>query len=173
MRQRTDLRLQAIAEAAEARQRHGHDDSKTAGHNVPNSRGQRELPRQASVRPKHEEDAAADTIDLSRHDPRQGYRGDEACDACSVLGLLNRGEAENVGTLKLYPTDALDPRNGARLRNVLPLLIDESTRQFLERRIIMSEEIKRSSHFTLVIGNPPYKNNSTRTLAQVASSLLL
>jgi hypothetical protein len=87
----------------------------------------------------------------------------------TVLGLLNRGDAENVGTLKLYPTDALDPRNGARLRSVLPLLTDESTRRFLERRITMSEEIKRGSHFTLVIGNPPYKNNSTRTLAQVAS----
>jgi len=85
------------------------------------------------------------------------------------LGLLNRGEAEHVGSLKLYPTDALDPRNGARLRSVLPLLTDESTRRFLERRILLAEEIKRSSHFTLVIGNPPYKNNSTRTLAQVAT----
>jgi Eco57I restriction-modification methylase len=87
----------------------------------------------------------------------------------TVLGLLNRGEAEDVGTLRLYPTDALDPRNGARLQSVLQLLIDESARRFLERRIVMSEEIKRSSHFTLVIGNPPYKNNSTRTLAQVAA----
>jgi hypothetical protein len=87
----------------------------------------------------------------------------------TVLGLLNRKQAEQVGILKLYPTDALDPRNGAKLRSVLPLLTDDSTRRFLERRIGMSEEIKRSSHFTLVIGNPPYKNNSTRTLAQVAS----
>ena len=86
----------------------------------------------------------------------------------TVLGLLDRSQAEQVGTLNLYPTDALDPRNGAKLRSVMPLLTEESTRLFLERRIAMSEAIKRSERFPLVIGNPPYKNNSTRTLAQVA-----
>src|SRR6185437_6561987 len=33
----------------------------------------------------------------------------------TILGLLDRESAEEVGTLELYPTDALDPRNGAKL----------------------------------------------------------
>jgi hypothetical protein len=76
--------------------------------------------------------------------------------------------AEAVGSLRLYPTDALDPRNGARLRSIMPLLTDESTRAFLRNRIDLSESVKQRAHFPLVIGNPPYRNNSNQTLAQVA-----
>lgn len=86
----------------------------------------------------------------------------------AVLAHLDRAEADAVGALRLYPTDALDPRNGARLRSILPLLSDESTKAFLRQRIELSERIKQGSRFHLVIGNPPYRNNSDQTLAQVA-----
>lgn len=86
----------------------------------------------------------------------------------AVLARLDREEAEEVGTLQLYPTDALDPRNGARLRSIMPLLADESTRAFIQHRIELSETVKQQSRFPLVIGNPPYRNNSNQTLAQVA-----
>ena len=86
----------------------------------------------------------------------------------AVLAHLDRGEADAVGALRLYPTDALDPRNGARLRGIMPLLSDESTRAFLRQRIELSEHVKQGSRFHLVIGNPPYRNNSDQTLAQVA-----
>src|SRR5205814_7898465 len=86
----------------------------------------------------------------------------------AVLAHLDRQEAEAVGSLRLYPTDALDPRNGARLRSIMPLLTDESTRAFLRNRIDLSETVKQRAHFPLVIGNPPYRNNSNQTLAQVA-----
>jgi methylase of polypeptide subunit release factors len=86
----------------------------------------------------------------------------------AVLAHLDRQEAEAVGTLHLYPTDALDPRNGARLRTIMPLLADESTRAFLRHRIDLSESVKQRSRFPLVIGNPPYRNNSDQTLAQIA-----
>lgn len=86
----------------------------------------------------------------------------------AILARLDRTEAEEVGSLRLYPTDALDPRNGARLRSVLPLLADESTRVFIQQRIELSETVKQQSRFPLVIGNPPYRNNSNQTLAQVA-----
>jgi hypothetical protein len=86
----------------------------------------------------------------------------------AVLAHLDRDEAEAVGSLRLYPTDALDPRNGARLRSIMPLLADESTRAFLRTRIDLSETVKQRSHFPLIIGNPPYRNNSNHTLAQIA-----
>jgi len=86
----------------------------------------------------------------------------------AVLGLLDRTEAEAVGTLQLYPTDALDPRNGAQLSRLLDILTGESVRSFLRRRIHMSERVKRQTRFPLVIGNPPYKHNSGRTLVQMA-----
>ena len=86
----------------------------------------------------------------------------------AVLARLDRAQAEEVGTLQLYPTDALDPRNGARLRSIMPLLADESTRAFIQNRIELSETVKQRSRFPLVIGNPPYRNNSDQTLAQVA-----
>jgi methylase of polypeptide subunit release factors len=86
----------------------------------------------------------------------------------AVLAHLDRNEAEAVGMLRLYPTDALDPRNGAKLRGILPLLTDATTRAFLLQRIELSEALKQQAHFPLVIGNPPYRNNSDQTLAQVA-----
>lgn len=86
----------------------------------------------------------------------------------TVLGLLNRHQADAVGSLNLYPTDALDPRNGAQLRSVLNLMTEGSIRNFLQRRIALSEQVKQRSRFPLVIGNPPYKHNSTRTLAQMS-----
>ncbi len=86
----------------------------------------------------------------------------------AVLGLLDRVQAEDVGNLQLYPTDALDPRDGAHLRSLLPLLTEESVRSFLLRRIDMSERVKQRARFPLVIGNPPYKHNSGRTLGQMA-----
>lgn len=86
----------------------------------------------------------------------------------AILALLDRSDAESVGSLKLYPTDSLDPKNGAHLRTVLTLMTEESVRNFLLRRIQLSEEIKRRSRFPLVIGNPPYKHNPNRTLIQMA-----
>lgn len=86
----------------------------------------------------------------------------------AVLAHLGRHEADAVGALQLYPTDALDPRNGARLRSIMPLLSDESTRAFLRHRIELSERVKQRSRFHLIIGNPPYRNNSDQVLAQVA-----
>lgn len=87
----------------------------------------------------------------------------------AVLAHLDRQEAEAVGTLRLYPTDALDPRNGTKLRGIMPLLTDATTRAFLLQRIELSEAVKQQAHFPLVIGNPPYRNNSEQTLAQVAA----
>ena len=46
-----------------------------AGHNVTNPSGQCKLPRHASISPKHEKEAASNTINLSRHDPRKRCRG--------------------------------------------------------------------------------------------------
>lgn len=86
----------------------------------------------------------------------------------AVLAHLDRTQADAVGTLPLYPTDTLDPRNGAKLRGILPILTDENTRAFIQQRILLSETIKQQSHFTLIIGNPPYRNNSNQTLAQIA-----
>lgn len=86
----------------------------------------------------------------------------------AVLAHLDRQQADAVGTLPLYPTDTLDPRNGARLRGILPILTDENTRAFIQQRIALSETVKQQSHFTLIIGNPPYRNNSDQTLAQIA-----
>lgn len=87
----------------------------------------------------------------------------------TVLGLLHRKEAEEVGTLQLYPTDALDPRNGAHLKSLLNFFTDDGVLAFLRHRIDLSERVKRQSRFPLVIGNPPYKHNSNRTLSQMAA----
>ena len=43
----------------------------------------------------------------------------------TVLGLLDRLQADAVQDLQLYPTDGLDPANGGRLRAILPLLAGE------------------------------------------------
>ena len=85
----------------------------------------------------------------------------------AVLGQLDRGQADEVGELHLYPTDALDPTNGERLKLYLPLFAP-GLREFLRGRIALSERVKRAERFDVIVGNPPYLNNSTRTLAQVA-----
>ena len=87
----------------------------------------------------------------------------------AVLSQLDRVTAETVGDLHVYATDALDPRNGQFLKQILPLIPDEDYKTFIEQRIQISAEVKRNGSFTVVIGNPPYKNNSNLTLAQVAS----
>lgn len=87
----------------------------------------------------------------------------------AILGQLNRHEAEQVGDLHVYATDALDPRNGQYLKQVLPLIPDEDHKHFVKERIRISTEVKQSGKFTVVIGNPPYRNNSNRTLSQIAS----
>src|SRR5262249_32786575 len=62
-------------------QQRSHNDGNAARRNVPNPRGQRELPGQASVSPKYEENPARDAVDLSRYEPMQRDRGDQPCDA--------------------------------------------------------------------------------------------
>jgi type I restriction-modification system DNA methylase subunit len=86
----------------------------------------------------------------------------------SVLSELDRNEAEQVGDLRLYATDALDPRNGQYLKGILPLVPDPDYKQFIEQRIRISAEVKRTGVFNVVIGNPPYRNNSRLALSQVA-----
>jgi hypothetical protein len=86
----------------------------------------------------------------------------------AVLSQLDRGEADQVGDIQLYATDALDHMNGHYLRLILPLITDPVDQAFIEQRIRISTEAKRHGAYTLVIGNPPYKNNSALTLAQVA-----
>ncbi len=86
----------------------------------------------------------------------------------SVLSNVPREDALRVADLRLYTTDALDPRNGRYLKQVQPLFDDATHREFLQRVIEVSSRIKRHDHFPVVVGNPPYKNNSALTLAQVA-----
>jgi N-6 DNA Methylase len=87
----------------------------------------------------------------------------------AILGQLDRTQAESVGDLRVYATDALDPKNGQFLRQILPLIPDEDYKNFIEQRIRISAEVKQRGTFTVVIGNPPYRNNSNRTLSQVAA----
>jgi hypothetical protein len=87
----------------------------------------------------------------------------------SILSHLSRSEAGKVGDLRVYATDTLDPRNGKYLKEILPLVPDPDYKQFIEQRIKLSSEIKQRGQFTLVIGNPPYRNNSSMVLSQVAS----
>jgi len=86
----------------------------------------------------------------------------------AILSQLDRHQAELVGDLHVYATDSLDPRNGQYLKQILPLIPDESQKNFIEERIRISAEVKQSGKFTIVIGNPPYRNNSNRALSQVA-----
>ncbi len=86
----------------------------------------------------------------------------------AVLGLLTREHADDVTDLSIYATDALDPRNGKYLRSILPLVVDEDYKRLIEQRVQLSEQIKKEGRFTLIIGNPPYRNNSARTLAQIS-----
>jgi hypothetical protein len=86
----------------------------------------------------------------------------------AILGQLDRNQAAQVGDLHVYATDALDPRNGQYLKQILPLIPDQDHKNFIEERIRISSEVKQSGKFTVVIGNPPYRNNSNRTLSQMA-----
>ncbi|WP_353061944.1 N-6 DNA methylase [Tunturibacter psychrotolerans] len=86
----------------------------------------------------------------------------------AILSQLDRNQAEQVGDLHVYATDALDPRNGQYLKQILPLIPDENYKNFIEERIRISAEVKQNGTFTVVIGNPPYRNNSNRTLSQMA-----
>jgi hypothetical protein len=88
----------------------------------------------------------------------------------AVLSQLSREEAEALPGLRLYPTDALDPSNSGPLEAILPLLTEERLRNFLTTQITLSQEDKSASAYEIVIGNPPYHNNSRRTLAQVAET---
>ena len=87
----------------------------------------------------------------------------------AILSHLNRRQATTVGDLHVYATDTLDPRNGKYLREILPLVPDPDYKQFIEQRIRISAEVKQTGSFTLVIGNPPYRNNSQLVLSQVAA----
>ena len=86
----------------------------------------------------------------------------------AILSSLDRDEAGEISEMNLFVTDTLDPRNGQYLKQILPLITEPDYKSYLEQRIHVSAELKRGGIFNLVIGNPPYRNNSTRTLAQVA-----
>jgi len=86
----------------------------------------------------------------------------------AVLSQLSRPRASDVSDLRIYTTDTLDPRNGKHLQSITPFFEDEAHRAFLRRSIEVSAQIKQQQHFWLVIGNPPYKNNSAFTLTQMA-----
>lgn len=88
----------------------------------------------------------------------------------AVLSRLERTDAELVERLHLYPTDALEPTSAAPLNAYLPLLTAEPLRQYLAGQIELSVGVKAANAYNLVIGNPPYRNNSTRTLQQVAET---
>jgi predicted helicase len=62
----------------------------------------------------------------------------------AILGQLDRAQAEEVGDLRVYATDALDPKNGQFLRQILPLITDEDNKNFIEQRIQISAEVKRT-----------------------------
>lgn len=86
----------------------------------------------------------------------------------AVLSQVSRDEALEVENLRLYATDALDHQTGGHLLQVLPLLEDEGQRALLEQSIEVSSKAKQEGSYRLVIGNPPYHNNSALTLSQVA-----
>lgn len=86
----------------------------------------------------------------------------------SILPRVSELNAQSVTDLGVYTTDTLDPRNGRHLKQIISLITDPTHREFLSRSIELSSSIKQKDHFWLVIGNPPYKNNSTITLTQIA-----
>jgi len=86
----------------------------------------------------------------------------------AVLSQVSRGEALDVEDLRLYATDTLDHETGGHLLQVLPLMVDEGQRALLEQSIEVSSRAKREGSYRLVIGNPPYHNNSALTLGRVA-----
>lgn len=87
----------------------------------------------------------------------------------AVLRELTPAAAKKVSALRLYTTDSLDPRNGRFLNDIAPLFNDDVHRAYIERTVQVSANIKQKEHFCLIIGNPPYKNNSRLTQSEVAS----
>ena len=82
-------------------QQRSHGDGSGGRRHVPNPRGQRELPGQASVSPKYEENPARDAVDLSRYEPMQRDRGDQPCNPFrSREG--NRGDSERDQQTEQY-----------------------------------------------------------------------
>ncbi len=86
----------------------------------------------------------------------------------AVLSRLNASEALKVEDLRLYATDTLDYENESHLSQLLLLITDEAHRTFLQQRVAISTKAKKQKSYRLVIGNPPYKNNSSLTLTQTA-----
>jgi hypothetical protein len=86
----------------------------------------------------------------------------------AALQELSEDTAQEIGELRLYTTDSLDPRNGKYMKQIAPLFSDPRHKEFIERTVEVSAEIKQDKRFLVIIGNPPYKNNSDLTLAQVA-----
>ena len=86
----------------------------------------------------------------------------------AVLSRLDPEATGEVNNLRLYVTDTLDREYDSHLREVLTVLFDPAHRAFLEQRVVISTQAKREGSYRLVIGNPPYKNNSKLTLGQVA-----
>jgi hypothetical protein len=86
----------------------------------------------------------------------------------AVLSRLTAATAFEVDDLRLYATDTLDYESENHLKQLLPLITDAAHRLFLQQRVAISTRAKRKNSYRLVIGNPPYKNNSNLTLSQVA-----
>src|SRR2546427_597350 len=72
------------------------------------------------------------------------------------------------GAERSLASTALDYEQSSHLRQILPLIIDEEHRLFIEQRVAIGTRAKRQQSYRLLIGNPPYRNNSNLTLAQVA-----
>lgn len=87
----------------------------------------------------------------------------------AILAQLPSSRALEVADLKLFSTDSLDPRNGEYLKQILPLMSDDAHRDFIQQRVAISSKLKQGGAYHLVIGNPPYRNNSHLTLKQVAA----
>ena len=86
----------------------------------------------------------------------------------AVLSRVTTSTALEVDDLRLYATDTLDYENKNHLKELLPFITSEAHQLFLEQRVAISTKAKLERSYRLVIGNPPYKNNSDLTLAQVA-----
>jgi hypothetical protein len=87
----------------------------------------------------------------------------------AILAELSRDEVLDVANLRLYATDALDYERGSHLSELLPIIVNEELRIFLQQRVAITIEAKQQSSYRVIIGNPPYRNNSNLTLNQVAS----
>lgn len=75
------------------------------------------------------------------------------------LSLLDRGDER--GPLAIALTDALAPPRPRAEPGPEP--------DAVAHEVALADALKRDDRYTLVIGNPPYKNNSAETLAQMAA----